>query len=218
MRDYSLIRYLAKMTGAEPKKDKNYLNCFFPYDEDGVLIASFYFNRGQSKIAMFDLSDVYEKYGKEKFRNYEEFFDAFLEQAEIFEKSTDDNGNLYAKSDLTVNRLDNVASQALMNSSIVCISLNKLLGKKAKVYRENDWRSFHRMYLKKQKLICGGISAASLIAAILSAVAAFTLDISNNGLFLVLAAPLLLVSLFFFPKYVFYRHNLKRAKKEKNYT
>lgn len=216
MRDYNLIKYIAKLSGAKPKRDKSYLNCFFPYDKDAVITASFLFEKGKSKTALFDLMDVYGTYGEKKFPSYEKFIDQLAEQSEVFEKFTDENtGSVYLVSDLTVNKLENVASQALMNLSVVTIQLNKLLGREAHVFREGDWRSFHRMYLKKQKLINGCIAAGCFALT----VASIIITTINDAYIWVLAfgIPALIASPFFLFKYLYFKRNLKKAEREKNY-
>lgn len=37
MKDYKLIRYIAKLTGAKPKRDKGSLIYYFPFNETCII-------------------------------------------------------------------------------------------------------------------------------------------------------------------------------------
>lgn len=116
MRDYKLVRYIAKITGAKPDRDKNFLKCFMPYDEDGVIPCYIEFEKGTSVSILFDLQDVHVKYAENKFPDYEAFLDRIEVQSNMFKK-VEVEGSSFLHSDLRVNRLDHVASQALVNYS-----------------------------------------------------------------------------------------------------
>lgn len=218
MRDYNLIRYIAKLTGAKPKRDKEFLECFFPYDKEGLIPVHILFKKKTSVLVLFDLIDIYETYAKDKSADYETFIDQFLvENGKIFEK-VDINGQIELKSDLSVNWVEHVVSQALVSVTYMTARLNAFLGRKAVVLAENDWRTLHRGYLKKQKMLSGILSAVCLAAAVGGMVWAA----NSIGSFVFLSVVLIVGGIlgcgFFLLRYFHYRRHLKKALADRKYA
>lgn len=149
MKDYNLLMYLAKLTGAKPKKDKEALYCFFPYSDDAIIPTHFMFKNKKSTAVYFNLQDVYDNYGS-SYGTYEDFVQAICDQYTFFE-FRDVEGDYYVYSDLSVNKLENTASAALTNITVMVNCLNEMLGRNETSYSEEDWRDLHRELLAKQK-------------------------------------------------------------------
>lgn len=218
MKDYSLIRYLAKLTGAKLKRNKDELCCYFPYSDNGDAFVPTHiiFEHRQSVLEFFDLTEVYIAYGKQ-YDSYEKFIDAFVSRNEFF-TSMKYNGTLCVQSDLTVNKIEHTASPALVNYSLIIIALNEMLGRKEKVISEDQWRSYHRDMLKKlseRSRMYSYIGAGAFIGGILLAV------FFGNGAMAALAVLLILGGLiaapFFFLRGRFYRRLYRKALNEKHY-
>lgn len=221
MKDYTLIRYLAKLTGAKLTRGKNEICCNFPYSDKGidVIPTHIIFEHRQSILEFFDLTQVYELYGKKDYATYPDFVNEFVEVNDYF-TTMDFNGVLCVKSDLTVNKLEHTASPALVNYSLVMIALNKMLGRKETVISEDEWRSYHRDMLKKltsQSKLFSYIGAGSFVGGVL--VAIFLAE--SSGFLTTLAVLLILGGIicapFFFLRGKFYDRLYKKALKEKNY-
>ena len=221
MKDKKFIIYLAKLTGAETKRAKDEVCCYFPYSDDGktYIPTHVIFNRGQSVLEFFDLTDVYNAYGA-KYADYEAFVNAFVEKYDFFDAQKY-NGVLCVKSDLTVNMLDHTASAAGVNYSIIILKLNEMLGRKETMITEAQWRDYHRGMLKKfasKSRLLSFCSLAAVAGGIGLAVCSeyMTTDI------LILVGALFVVggivaSLFFYLRYRFYKAQYKKALRDKNY-
>ncbi len=217
MRDYNLVKYIAKLTGAKPKRNKKVLTCYFPYDQDGIILTHIAFAKGMSKRMLFNLSDVYELYASQKYASYEEFLDCFVAENNIFEK-VNIEGDFALQSDLSRNRFDHVASQALMNYSLLTLRLNKFLGRKAELFTENNWRELHRHYLKKQKTLSNIFSLVGFGAFAGGMVLAFQ-PIEDFLVFLDILLILggLLSGIIFLFRFRHYKRHLEKALRDKNY-
>lgn len=177
------------------------------------------FNRGQSVLEFFDLTDVYSAYGA-KYADYETFVNAFVEKNDFFDAQKY-NGVLCVKSDLTVNKLEHTASAACVNYSIIILKLNEMLGRKETMITEAQWRDYHRGMLKKfasKSRLLSFCSLAAVAGGIGLAVCSeyMTTDI------LILVGALFVVggivaSLFFYLRYRFYKAQYKKALRDKNY-
>lgn len=168
MKDYKLIKYFAKLTKQKTWRSKKYLNCCFLYDE--AAIGAYITFKNKTSISVeFDLSDVYEEYASDKYKTYENFVGAFLKAYPCYDRF-ELNGSPLVSSDLSKNRAEHVASQALINVTIIIMNLNKFLKRNAEYFKEEDWRNIHRRYLKKRKnisLVQSLISLAVLLGDIL---------------------------------------------------
>lgn len=76
MKDYSLVKHLAKLTGTKLIKSKTMVNCNFPFGEDSYLTMLVFFRKGKSSQVLYDLEDVYEVHGK-AYKSYEDFLETF---------------------------------------------------------------------------------------------------------------------------------------------
>lgn len=216
MKDFQLIKYLAKLSGAKPKRSKTFLYCYFSYG-DAVMPVYVSFKRGKSVAMLFDLSDVYETYGQ-KYGSYRKFCEAYLAEHDYF--SLDEVGDkplIY--SDITQAQLKNTVSQALSRITIMCYDLNQMLGLNIEYLTEEDWRDLHRCYLDKQKKVSLLASLGSVATFVLSIVF-MCLILSPSGgaegaivLLLLLLALLLPVSLIsavvFFIRYKHFKKHLQ---------
>lgn len=195
MKDYKLIRYVAKLTGAKPKRDKGSLFCYFPFNETCIIPVLYTFNKGKSEYAFFDLSDVYEKYGKQKYSSFEKFVNVFVDKNNFY-KADKVSGNLYVISDLNVNRIQHETSQALTNVSVIIGVLGEMLGLNVKTYSEENWRNLYRNFLANQKRnsLIGGICSLGVLAV---GITDFVLLNNNGGAegFIALIAFLLLLAI-----------------------
>lgn len=150
MKDYRLIKYLAKLTGAKPKRNKNILHCFFSFD-DATLVSLFLFSKGEAEKVFFDLKDVYEVYGN-KSVGYEKFIAAFTQKYSYFEV-TEVGGDKYVMGAPATYKLEHVCSQALAQVTVMLNCLNEWFGRNAETFGEEDWRDLHRCYLDRQQKI-----------------------------------------------------------------
>lgn len=225
MKDYKLIRYIAKLTGAKPKRDRGSLFCYFPFNEACIIPVFFTFKKGKSEYVFFDLTDVYKTYGEDKYPSYEKFINAFVAENNFF-KAEKISDNLFVTSDLNVNRIQHVASQALMNVSVVVGALGEMLGLGVKTYSEEDWRNLHRSFLANQKRnsIIGGLCSLGILAAgIINLVLVNGTVVRGFLAFIVIllffAIPVGIVGIiYFYLKYCHYKKHLKNSLKEKEFS
>lgn len=216
MKDYNLLLYLAKLTGAKPKKSKTSLYCFFPYSDEVAITTFFTFKNKKSTGVYFDLEDIHSAYAT-NYGSYRDFVEAICNQYTFFEPA-EVSGDLYVYSDLSVNKIENTASAALTNITVMVNCLNEMLGRNEDGFSEEEWRNLHRDLLAKQK-------RNSLFATI-GSVAGFILGILSisyaNGragffaaMAFLLGVPLLLggigASVFFGFRYKYYSSQLKKS-------
>ena len=220
MKDYKLIRYLAKITGAKQTRSKDEICCFFPYSDKGadVVPTHIIFEHRQSVLEFFDLTEVYNAFGK-KFGSYKDFIEEFVDRNDYF-TIMDYKGTLCVKSDLTVNKLEHTASPALVNYSLIIIALNEMLGRDETVIREDEWRSYHRDMLKKftaRSRLYSYIGAGAFVGGVLTAI----FLAGNNSFLITLSVLLILGGLvtapFFYLRGRYYKRLYKKALKEKHY-
>ncbi|MDE7453873.1 MAG: hypothetical protein K2N22_05635 [Clostridia bacterium] len=147
MKDYNLVRHVAKLLGAKPKRDKSALLCYFLFGDDIINVLVTFKNK-TSNFVLFNLTEVYETHGK-KYGTYEEFAAAFTEKYKFF-GSTVMDGVVYIGRDLSVNKIEHVASPALTCVSAVMECLNDMFGTEYEIFTEDHWRGLHRDYLAKQ--------------------------------------------------------------------
>lgn len=211
MKDYNLLMYLAKLTGAKPKKDKDVLYCYFPYSDDAVITTFFTFKNKKSTAVYFDLTDIYEAHAT-SFGSYEDFVDEICDKYDFFE-ARDVEGDYYVYSDLSVNKLDNTASAALTNITVIINCLNEMLGRNEESYSEEDWRDLHRGYLAKQKRISLIAAIGSLVGAGLGAALMFLSDgtgfLALLGFFLVPVG--IVAAIFFGLRNKYYASQIKKS-------
>ncbi len=177
MKDYKLIKFVAKELTLVPSYSKTCVNCHFPYGKNSLLGTIFSFEKQQSRVVMFDLQNIYEVHAKNKFNSCDSMIKTLVSKHSYFD-ILEVEGRLLIVSDLRVNRVDHVCSQALTNVSIMIHCINELLHLNAECCTEEDWRAIHRAYLDKQRrknsYISGGciglffLSVASFILAIIN--------------------------------------------------
>ncbi len=210
MKDYNLILYLAKLTGAKPKRSKTSLYCFFPYSDEVAITTFFTFQNKKSTAVFFDLVDLYVEYATH-YGAYRDFVDALVAKYDFFE-TADVDGDYYVYSDLSVNKIDHTASAALTNITVMVNCLNEMLGRNEDSFSEEEWRNLHRSLLTKQKRL-------SLVGVVGGAVA-FALGIwllttnAENGLLLLallLGVGGIVAAIFFGIKYKYYSSQIKKS-------
>ena len=149
MKDYSLVKHLAKLTGTKLIKSKTMVNCNFPFGEDSYLTMLVFFRKGKSSQVLYELEDVYEVHGK-AYKSYEDFLESFAAKCSFLDVE-DVDGDKYIGIDVTVNKIAHTASPALTSLTVLMGSLNEFLGTDAECYSEEEWRNIHRDLLAKQK-------------------------------------------------------------------
>lgn len=209
IRDFQLIKYLAKLSGAKPKRSKTFLYCYFPYG-DAIMPVYISFKKGKSTAMSFDLSDVYETYGQ-KYGSYREFCEAYLAEHDYFDLNEVGDKPLIF-SDITQAQLDNTVSQALSRVSIISYDLNQMLGLNIEYFKEKDWRDLYCCYLDKQKKISLLASIGSVAVLILSIVLLCN-DIPSPlmALFTLLVPVSIIAASVFFIRYKHFKKRLQTA-------
>lgn len=177
MKDYKLIKFVAKELALASSCGKTCVSCHFPYDKNSLLGIMFSFEKQQSRVVMFDLQNIYEVYAKNRFASCDAMVKTLVSRHTYFD-TIEVDGRLLIISDLRVNRIDHVCSQALTNVSLIMHCLNELLNLSADCCTEEEWRAIHRAYLDKQRRknsYIGGdciglfaLSVASFILAIIN--------------------------------------------------
>lgn len=219
MKDYNLIKYLAKLTGAKPKRDKDALYCYFPYSNEVSMTTFFMFKNKQSTAVYFDLGDIYNAYAS-GYSSLEAFVDDVVARYTFFEKRNVD-GDLYVYSDLSVNRIENTASAALTNITVMVNCLNEMLGRNEDGYSEEEWRNLHRSMLSKQ-IKTANLCLAGGVGALILGVVCDGVIISQGGasgfgglLFVLLAIVLTLggpiAAIFFAIRKKYYKSQLTKS-------
>ena len=196
MKDYDLIRYIAKKEKL-PQKSKTLLYMTTPYG-DREFISYIRFINKQSVCVSFDLEEVHAAYG-EKFGSFRDFL-AHLESKYSFFEVEECAEGILLKCDIYSQPFEHVASQALATITVMINCLNETLKRKEDVYTEDVWRSFHRDLLSdrlKTSKLAFGASVLGLIASIaLFAVSDSYPDLGALSLFLL--GPVSLVGLILF--------------------
>lgn len=168
MKDFNLIKHIAKLSGAKPEsKNKDSLYTYFSYGNksNGALITAYImFEKGLSKFVYFDLSDVYNVFGKSKYSSYSSFLDRFTSQYGYFGKDNVDS-DLYATINVRDYRVDDAISPALSSVTVMFNCLNEMLGYNFEGFSEKEWKDCYSLYLDSQR-------KTSKIALIVSGVAA----------------------------------------------
>ncbi|MDE7167543.1 MAG: hypothetical protein K2O28_01690 [Clostridia bacterium] len=207
MKDYNLIRYLAKMAGAKPKRDKTALFCYFPFGSNNLITALITFSHKTSTGVFFDLTSVYEAYGK-KYGSYEDFISTLTEKYAFFD-STVLGGKAYVVSDLRQNRIDHVASQALTSVTVMINCLNEMFGTSCPSFSEETWRDFHREYLAKQSRNSCLFGWAGVVAFVLCVVWFIVAGSGNNVFLFLLSIPAAVACLIAFIVFFIRRRHFK---------
>ena len=184
MKDYALVRHVFKLTGSKVTKDKEVLNCEFPYGDRSNITVLAFFKKRQSTGMLFQLEDVYNEYASSKFASYAEFADKFTDKYDYFGLWTSDEGILYITCDYGKSKIPHAASTALSVLTVLIGDLNEFLGMRSTNFDEEDWRNIHRDLLFKQKRNFGLGIGGGILLTVLGAVMLFTLQGEGVGPFL----------------------------------
>ena len=208
MKDYDLLMYLAKLTGAKPKKSKHSLYCFFPYSDDAVMTTFFTFKNKKSTAVYFDLLEIFEEHVTE-YGTYEDFVEAFCQKYDFFEPAQIGD-DWYVYSDLSVNKLDRDFVPALTNITVMVGCLNEFLGRDEDNYSEEEWRNLYRsMTAQKKKHSLFGIIgsvAAAVVGSVLLNLAEGTGFLGLLGFLLVPAG--VIAAIYFIIRYRYFNSKL----------
>lgn len=224
MKDYGLIKYVAKISGAKPKRSKTFLFCYFPYGDDALLTTYFTFEKRQSTSVIFDLEDIYESYGKKLYPSCGALVKAVVAKWQFFDIIEVDS-SLHIISDLRVNRVEHACSQALTSVSVMINCLNELLHLNADNFSEEEWRDLHRSYLAHQKKNSKILSFTGLGTFVLNIALFIGGGITDSDTLTILSlllCPLLVlgglsVMIFFGIKFCYYKSELRKSVNAKKF-
>ena len=235
MKDYKLIKFVAKQLALMPSYGKSYVKCWFPYGQSSLLGVFFSFEKQQSRVVMFDLQNIYEAHAKSRFSSCNAMVQTLVNRNTFFD-TVEADGKLLIASDLRVNKVDHVCSQALTNVSLIIHCLNELLRLDADYCDEEEWRTIHRAYLdrqrKKNSYIGGGcialfaLSVASFILAIinlngtwrLGGIVIREIDLIFFLLFLVVGVIALIIGVVFKMRSRYFKSHLQRSLNAKSFS
>lgn len=184
MKDYALVRHVFKLTGSKVTKDKEVLNCEFPYGDRSNITVLAFFKKRQSHSVLFQLEDVYNEYASHKFASYEQFADVFTDKYTYFGLWTSEEGSMFVSCDFEKSKIPHTASMVLAVLTILIGDLNEFLGMDSQNFDEEDWRNLHRDLLSKQKRNFGLGIGGGILLTVLGAVMLFTLQGEGVGPFL----------------------------------
>lgn len=178
MKDYALVRHVFKLTGSKVTKDKEVLNCEFPYGDNSNITVLAFFKKRQSNSVLFQLEDVYNDYASHKYKTYGEFADVFTDKYKYFGLWTAEDGTLFVTLDYGKSKIPHTASMVLAGISVLISNLNEFLGVDSENFTEEDWRNLHRDMLFKQKRNFGLGIGGGVVATVLGIV---LMAVSNGG-------------------------------------
>lgn len=227
MKDYNLIKFVAKQLGIKAERGKHILTVPMVLNGKGtgnkaVIYYSVLFEKRQSYKVLVDLEDVYEKCAQSSYPDSKRFMTAFVQNYPCFQKE-EIGGDVYVTIDLRINKADHVVSQALTAVSLTQCALDEMLGTHSTILNEEDWRNQHRKYLdrcRKTSMLGAGLSV--VVFALSVTCFSFQMEIQEVGLGIILflsliAAPLsVLAFIFFLLRKRFYRSHLKKSLQAKN--
>lgn len=234
MKDYKFIKFVSKKLAIASSCGKTSISCHFPYGQDSLLGTFFSFEKRQSSFVLFDLQNIYEVHARNRFASCDAMVKTLVNKKTYFE-IVESNGRLLIASNLRINKIDHVCSQALANVSIMIFCINELLHFDAEYFSEEEWRTFHREYLdrnrKKNSYMGGGcislfaLSVAGFILAVLNLNGTLRLggivirEIHLGYCFMGVIAGLicLIIGIAFLIKSRYYKSHLKRSLAAKKY-
>lgn len=217
MKDYALVRHVFKLTGSKVSKDKEVLNCEFPYGDRSNITVLAFFKKRQSHSVLFQLEDVYNEYASHKFAGYEQFADVFTDKYTYFGLWTSEEGSMFVSCDFEKSKIPHTASMVLAVLTILIGDLNEFLGMDSQNFDEEDWRNLHRDLLFKQKRNSAIFAAVSAVAFVGGLALAFATgsSVNANGFVIFLGV---LIAVAAIPAFIFFilRYRVKNSQLKKS--
>lgn len=202
-KDYLLIKDFAKKSKSYEKVDSTSFMMISFYGEAPISLY-FAFKAKTCVSVEYSVDQIYDLYAsKESYPSCEAFCDAFVKQFNWYSK-TKIGEKYYLKCDLTKDYVKSDVSQALLDFSLFCKSMNKFFGKNFdEGFTESDIRAYSRDFYNKSMNLTKIVSIVSLVLSILSLILGIKQD---NGALVVLVLAFLVVAGISFVKF----RNFKR--------
>lgn len=214
-KDYHIIKHYAKKIAGvcefgkdeNGKKDKNLIVTYFKYGVAAVLV-SFGFEKKRCVNVSYELTEIYDLYGKNKYANVKDFASAFCQNANWYDVDCFSE-YVEVKTNLTEQDIDPVAlSQGLDDVSLFMYAMNKFLSRHETIINEKHVRSINVEYMKKQKNLFAGVVIGGLVLFALGIILAIA---TNNGATSLLMIAGILAGLYGLIRFLYYKKMHEKA-------
>ncbi|MCH5180050.1 MAG: hypothetical protein J1F32_02410 [Erysipelotrichales bacterium] len=123
-------------------KEKNTLVGSFPFEEKNksadIVQTLFFNNKGIAVDAEYDLAEVYETFGKQKFSSLLEFYLNFVAKFPFYDLNKKDNGQYFIHVDLCKNYIEKSTSSSVTNLVVLKGCISEVLGFQTIHYLTNE--------------------------------------------------------------------------------
>ncbi len=214
LKDYHIIRHYAKKIAGvcefgktkNGKVDKNQLTTYIKYGDANVLI-SFIFDKKRCKMVAYEISEIYNLYGKGRFASAKQMATAFASVKTWYDVDAFDEF-VEVHTDLSNFAPDpDTLSQGLDEVGLFMFSMNEFLGKNVNIISEANIRYINVNYMKRQKIIYGVVSLVSLALIIVGFAFANATDGATAGL----SAIAVLTCLYGVVRFIYYKKGYDKA-------